>query len=356
MMMKKQHYFTFVIFFVLILVLAGGCNSEVKVSSTTSSTTTEEALIQKTNATTTKTPTTTTATASTSSTVTTSTSPTPNTTLYYPTTSTTTTTTSITTYPPSTNPYQIIVDAFCALRPDSVPSHLLDENPVKQPGDFDMNSYFTVLTHLSMEPGYVLDYLFTGGTGFGGRPLIYVRKAQDAPFTTYEQYEAAQASATKIENDYDFIGFVMYGATGELGNKVKIDGTPEGYFEYVLLQIMGGQFYLIWHANYDDATIICEKNSAEKTVKECIKGLGIELMSVVSEGGRSYTEFMAKAKFIDFEPMVVISEDTVTVKVVIFTKWGGFIQYAFTINKEYPHSILKVTTRTLVVYQCGVSF
>jgi hypothetical protein len=349
--MKKRQNSTFVISSILILLLAVGCNGTVKDNPATSSTTTEETTILTTTMTT-STPTTTPATPPTS------TITSPQTTVYYPPpkTTTSTTTTITTTYPPSTNPYQIIVDAFCALRPDSFPSHFDDGNPAKQPGDFDMNHYFSVLTHLSMEPGFVLDYLFTGSDGFGGRPLIYVRKAEDKPFTSYEEYETAQENAVRIQNNYDFIGFVMYGNTTELGNKIKVDGTPQGYFEYVLLQIMGGQFYLVWHANYDDATIICDKVSLEKTVKESIQGMGFDLMPTTSSGRGSYSEFMAKAKFIDFQPVITLGDKTVAIKVIIFTKWGGLVQYTFTINKEYPHTITKVTQRVLVAYNCGVSF
>jgi hypothetical protein len=207
-----------------------------------------------------------------------------------------------------------------------------------------------------MEHGYVMDYVETGDYS-GSRPLIYVRKVDNKRFASYEEYAAYQENAVQIENSYDLVGFVMYGDKRELGNKVRIDGTSEGYFEYVILQMYGGQFNLGWHANYDDALIICDQDAIENTLKTSSSGFS-ELFDIISpgKGNMVYMEMMAKAKFIDFQPVINIGEEMVIVKVITFTKWGGFIQYTFTINKDYPHTIIKVTKRVLIDYQCGISF
>jgi hypothetical protein len=252
----------------------------------------------------------------------------------------------------SSGPWQTIIDNFLAIKPHGMPDNL---NPSSGNGNFDINSYFSVLTHLSMEPGWVLDYLYLGSS-FGGRPIIYVRKTTDKPFSSYEEYEAAQNNTIKLNNIYDFVGFVMYGDTSAMGNKIRIDGTPEGYFEYVLLQLMGGQFYLSWHANYDDITIILDKNKAENILTQAISVFSSDSINTTSSDGNSYFGIMAKVKFIDFQPMITINNDTVTVKFITFTKWGGFIQNTFTINKVYPHTITEVSQTVLVEYQCGVMF
>ena len=46
------------------------------------------------------------------------------------------------------------------------------------------------------------------------------------------------------------------------GNKIKIDGTDEGYFEYALLQTLGNQFYLYGMAKVNDKRPVCESARA----------------------------------------------------------------------------------------------
>ena len=60
---------------------------------------------------------------------------------------------------------------------------------VRTDGDFDVNAYFGVLTHLSVEPGWVIDYLYQAD-GMGGRPFIYARPADRAPYASFDEYAA----------------------------------------------------------------------------------------------------------------------------------------------------------------------
>jgi hypothetical protein len=246
---------------------------------------------------------------------------------------------------------QATVDAIRALQPTDIPAHFQEGDSERKQDDFNINSYFSLLTHLSMEPGYVLDYFYAGDF-FGGRPLIYVRRLEDKPFSSYEEYSKAEESNVKLDDLSSFVGFVMGEDSNPLDNKIRVDGTAEGFVEYVILQIMGGQFYLSWHANYDDAMIICNKASLEETLRESLESLGIE----ISGGGEFGSELLAKARHIDFQPKVIFQDDEVVVKIVVFTKWGGFIQSSFTISRDYPHKIISIKNKTIIEYDCGVMF
>ena len=41
-----------------------------------------------------------------------------------------------------------------------LPDHFRDQNATRTGDEFDVNEYFSVLDRLSMEPGYVLDYVY----------------------------------------------------------------------------------------------------------------------------------------------------------------------------------------------------
>jgi hypothetical protein len=208
----------------------------------------------------------------------------------------------------------------------SFPENFQTENPTKQGGEFDANNYFQALTHLSMQPGYVLDYVYHFD-GMGGYPILYPRPAGQAPFLTEADYAASGDSA----NYLDFI---------------QIDDTAEGYFQYVALNILGPQFYLFWHANYNDYQIMC--NPAD------VQGVTANL----GDFGRSMSPLSRLRTLLlrDVAPTVSTGEQTVEVQVVVFTKWGGFLRWTYTIDRNFPHKILDVKEKILIPYDCGVMF
>ncbi|MBM3124981.1 MAG: hypothetical protein FJZ87_07870 [Chloroflexi bacterium] len=208
------------------------------------------------------------------------------------------------------------------------PDHFDDaENPVKQGGEFDVMQYFDIFTHLSMRQGYVLDYVYVFD-GMGGYPLLYVRPAGQAPYASQRELYESQA-ATEAYMDY-----------------VETDDSPAGYLEYILLAGVASKFYLWWHANYNDASILCGRQE----VHAILSGLG-EFGSPMPLSSRLRAYLLR-----DVAPQVVIAEETVEVRVVIFTQWGGFYRQVFTIQRALPHNILDFTEENLAPYDCGIMF
>jgi hypothetical protein len=244
---------------------------------------------------------------------------------------------------------QTVVDTFRSLLPRDIPDQLAKYNSKKTGEEYDVNTCFSVLQHLFMEPLNILDYVYLYDSSFGGRPLVYVREIDDTPILNFEQYEEANSNDEKVENVFGFVALVIYGSDTS-SNKIRIDGTPEGFFEYVVFQIMGGQFYLAWHANYDDAMIICEPAGVDKVIHE------LEYGHTLEEGYRIPPDFEQEARKLDFTPYIEVSGDEVTVSLVIFSKWGGFTRIDSVINREYPHKIIRIEMEKLLEYDCGITF
>lgn len=238
---------------------------------------------------------------------------------------------------------QAKIDALRALRPTEIPDHFADSDS-KQPGDFDVNSFFSIFQHVKMEPGYTLDYYYWGQKYDDGRPFIYARKSEDRPLTTNEGENILDGR--DWENIDDFVALAEGENSNTTDNKIRIDGTADGYVEYVILQIMGDQFYLSWHANYNDATAICEKESLRETIDSSCEGIYAPPDDA----------FLIEAEKIDFQPKVIYKDKTVIVDIIIFTKWGGLIRESYTISRKYPHEIIDVKDEILVEYHCGVMF
>jgi len=216
------------------------------------------------------------------------------------------------------------------------PEHFRQENPAKTGTEFDVQDYFTVLDHLSLEPGQVLDYVYYFDE-MGGEPILYVRPAEQPSYETYADYVDAGGEPFGVgEWRYRYL------------DQIRVDGTEEGFFQFILLRVMGGQFYLYWHANYNDRMVVCTSGEMEDI---------LDSLSADDYFGIPITaEQAAAARAIDLAPSVEMGAQSVTVRVVTFTKWGGFRRFSYVLQRSYPHTILDVTYQDLVSYDCGVAF
>jgi hypothetical protein len=220
-----------------------------------------------------------------------------------------------------------IVSAMAEIQSGEVPDHLL-ETGKKQGDEFDTNQYFDVLTNLSMQAGYALDYVYQNDD-LGGYPLLYVRPVDQAPYV----------SGADIPDNTELPDFHEH---------VNIQDTEQGYFEYVVMDIMADQFYLYWHANYNDTEIVCDRREVNDIVERLNSGDFGAPMNFVQQ---------ARARAIrNVEPVVNLRHNVVDVQVITFSKWGGFYRETYTIDRNFPHTVINIKQQTLVLYDCGVAF
>jgi len=188
---------------------------------------------------------------------------------------------------------------------------------------FDVSEYFTVLTHLAPEDGYVLDYVYFAPGG-DGAPYLYARREGEPGLATYSEYEKA-------------------GVESYLSH-IQVDGTAQGYYELAVLSIMGGQFYLAWHFGYNDWEVVSSRERLEAIIEE------------LNEKYRPLTEEQVETVLqLDVAPRVKFKGNKVQVRVLVFTKWGGFYERIFTIDRDFPHQ-MKEKKNQLIPYNCGVQF
>jgi hypothetical protein len=236
---------------------------------------------------------------------------------------------------------QSAVDALSALyRAQELPEHLMESEAVKTGQEFDVNEAFSVLSHLSMAPGYVLDYVYCYDS-ISGWPVLYARPQDQPAHTT--------CSSLFAEPDSD-------GGDGDEAvsdpwraylNHVQGDGTAEGFFQLAVLDVMGGQFYLYWHAGYNDTQVLCDRAALEAIV------------AAFEEDGNflAFTAEQRKAALaLDVQPKIEFGTDTVTVRVVTFSKWGGFEERTYTVERTAPNRFVGEERTKLVDYNCGIMF
>jgi len=209
------------------------------------------------------------------------------------------------------------------------PEYFWQENPAKQGGEFDPNRYFEAFTHLQMQAGYVLDFVYHQD-GLGGFPVLYARPVEQAPYATEADY---RASAT---DQADYLSFVMP------------EDSPEGYFEYAVFAMLSNQFYLGWHANYNDWQVLCGKADVEEIIQlfEGEDPFGIPMTAAQKRQARAID---------NLQPSVELTDETAIVRMLVFTKWGGFYRRTLTIRRA-DHSIVDEQDELLVEYDCGIMF
>lgn len=211
---------------------------------------------------------------------------------------------------------------------------------LKQATDFEPNQYFQILANIKLQPGYKLDYI-DFGDDLGAKPLVYARKSGTAPFQTYADFlksygqeMSGERSYAELDHSYDYL------------DRIQIDETPESYYQFVVLALLGDQFNLYWHGLYNDTKILCD-SSDMKYVNDDMKSFDIEFPQDV----------VSRVEKIDFKPVVVIGENTVTVRFITFTKWGGFFEGVYILEKEKePMKLIDAQWHPLIEYDCGIAF
>ena len=193
-----------------------------------------------------------------------------------------------------------------------------------------VNDYFSVLGHLSLSPGYILDYYYVLLEDFAGWPVLYVRSPDQTPIPdlTEEPFEPDSKTPADSEN---------------LDQYIQIDDSNQGYFEFLLLSTMGKQFQLFWHANYDDNAIICSMDEVEEEIQK-------------HNIDESDPDFRKNAEKIDYEPKFKYENNSVEIQIIGFQHWGGLFRSTYHISRSFPHTILDHNDEDLVEWDIGIIY
>lgn len=114
--------------------------------------------------------------------------------------------------------------------------------------------------------------------------FLYARKVDSKPYSTMEELAQTYNDGTYMDTTknhaYDYLGYV------------QTDSTEEAFFQYVVLRVMEGQFYLWWHAAYNDKMIICDQTRLDalfSDVNSYSSRFGRTLPAEVQDEARRWT-------------------------------------------------------------------
>jgi len=232
------------------------------------------------------------------------------------------------------------IDGFYTLRKDlGLPSHFMEEDPFRKETDFNPNQYLDVLPNLEITPGFILDYVYFYDW-LGGKPLIYARNFDAEPFRTYEDFLGSYGEERTDESSYSYLPYWY-----EFLGQIKIDKTPASYFQHLILALLGDQFYLDWHALYNDTIVLCDPSDMAY-VEEEMAAFDLEFPEDVQN----------RIGDLNFNPVILVEENSVTLRFLSFSKWSGFYERVYIVDKDDPMNIMDAQFNQLIEYDCGIMF
>lgn len=123
----------------------------------------------------------------------------------------------------------------------------------------DLNEFLKCFTHLHLDDGYVLDYVYTK------RPLVYCRKPTEEPLVTNEQFKNRFKFDTDVfirdpENYEGVDSYPEFTYQNAFIEHLHVDDSPEGLFELALFLHSIKTFYMYDHLIYERVNYIYTKS------------------------------------------------------------------------------------------------
>jgi hypothetical protein len=205
---------------------------------------------------------------------------------------------------------------------------------IGKPLEFDVKTpfkeYFKTFDCLYVEDGWQIDCYYSHSFT-SGKPVIYVRKP-------YENIEDLISCIDNKGYRYDH-RIYDYCETVKTLDHLKVTDIHKGLFQLLMLDIIGEDFAIFWHAGYGHIDIICSKRDFDQ--------LGERIPDAKQKSEIEKTNGF---------PTVEENYESITFKILTFHAWGGLEERAYNVKKEFPHKISLLESKILVEYDCGLRY
>ncbi len=160
--------------------------------------------------------------------------------------------------------------------------------------------------------------------------------------------------AVKLESSWGDSCAVFYaednGRLLPLESALRLDGTPDAYWEAAVLWFEVAQFYRFGHANYEHMEMVKDLRSFLQNYSFSRHYSGEEIFKSLSDGERLQLYQMK------FCPEVIPSADGCEVRFTTFGPFRGFSRVRLTITKKDAGISIAVDSLEQVHYRCPVMF
>ena len=227
------------------------------------------------------------------------------------------------------SPMAGILEEASACRRKEIPESLLVQNAPIVRGGIEVDSCLALFPRLSLEPGYVLDFVYDY-QGIGGHPILYARLRDEASFSNLEEFRKRYPREHFLGSPDRFDPFYL--------EKIHADDTADGFLQLAMFVLTAEQFYVFSHALYSVVEPVLNSDTL------------LAICKVLPE------QLRKQAAAIDFQPRVDMGADAVCVEYVVFGEWIGFKRVSWTVHRVFPHKLLKVEEQLLLEHTNPIRF
>jgi hypothetical protein len=198
---------------------------------------------------------------------------------------------------------------------------------------FDVNRKLVAFDRISMNPGYVLDWVYDRDH-HSGEPLVYAREISAKPLATPDQYYASFNLPRKFwteptsETCRPFLDHLTF------------EQTPLGCFQFAMFCMTIRRFYLFWHSNYNDRGYLCTDARRSEAIGKrlgSIKPRDVELLTSI-----------------DVRPRVMIQGSSSQISLFNFVDGRG---YSFVhIFIRHPNSFERFEEDVVIQTECTILY
>ena len=279
-----------------------------------------------------------------------------------------------------------IPEAYCEELEGRLASLRESIGPISNEPRFDVNSFLEVFDQVRPEPGYVLDYyhnhldrhvLSVGPDSRPSNKKTIRRRNRLRSFIDLDEPDELSA-ASRIPPDSNAQPYVftraedtprdeaveiardLYWQRPHLMKHLEFERSPEGYLQWAAFHRAVNQFHLCWHAGYDDLRHILSRAGLDRTLEyltppdEPIRTGNIVRLPRGYRGRPLPAAGKEKLRALDLTPKVMVAGDLGEVRVLTFTKWGGFAFRTYHLRR--PHHVDRIEVEPVVGYDCGIQF
>ena len=210
--------------------------------------------------------------------------------------------------------------------------------------EIDFTPLFTVLNHIRPEDDYILDYLYYYDIG-SGIPMIYARRRDTPPYSSmnafpgWEQYLVNMYLPESLERQFT--------------PHIITDQTALGYFQLAVLSLYCDHFFLVWHSNYRDETIVTSFEDAYKLME--LTGFQIESF-LDSTTADKLIDIAVELDQMDLTPYVIFKNNTAQIVFYYFTYLDGLYKAEWIVDRAVPHQEISFTRHLIIKNEAPILF
>jgi len=196
---------------------------------------------------------------------------------------------------------------------------------------FNLEIYLRFFNNLSFPKGMACGYAYLDNF-LDGNPYLYVLE-DSINLDGYIDKHIPQKNYHNNKRKEQARLTALYKFLNDSTRRAKFNITPEdsqdGYLQYLFFYIMGEQFALKWHSNYDEKFIICSNEGIYKVIRDYQKSKSFD----------TNIDELKNLNLINPEPIIILKTDYCLITWIEINTHFGIHRRTYRISRLTPYKI-----------------